>query len=234
VAQVSSEYDKAHQADRDRARDNPEQLAEWQRLGEQWREEVARLTAAHVYPWSAPRRRADDNHPPDAGQHYVSTDNEPWRPPRVPPGQPRHGKTQSRRLTDLSPAVDRVTNGGSGMSFSEGAAAAQAARAYTENEVAGAVLLAGERTDSAGEAVRLAKSGAEHAVAQFLAAWGDLHSGHLDVILRMFAGIQEKLDEMLRALNAVEDMGGEILAALEGVGWATDQFIASIQSGPSS
>jgi hypothetical protein len=220
---------------------------EAQRLDVEADQRWTELKALHSEPYRDAAHRPEG---PGGGYHVGGT----ARPPRsdrrgwdnkrddphredefVPPDQmpvrgTRPGFVVIKPLIDLTPAVDRRT-GGSGVSFAESVAAAQAARSYTENEVAGAVLLTDERTNSAGEAVRLAKSGVESAVAQFMAAWGNLDSGHLNTILRMFAGIQEKLDEMLRALNAVQDMANDILAALEGIGWAVDEFVNTMQAG---
>lgn len=150
-------------------------------------------------------------------------------PDQMPPRGTPPGVSKKPPLIDLSPAAERRTGGAGMTSFSEAAAAAQQAKGYTESEVGGAIHLIKERTDSTVQAVLLTKRAVEDSVTQFLAAWGDLTSAQLNLILQSFSGIQDQCDDMLRAMELVANACDEILSmALPGISEATDTYVAGL------
>lgn len=124
-------------------------------------------------------------------------------PEEMPPrGTVRFGRFPRKTpLIDLTPAVERRT-GGSMASISEGRAAAQGAQQFANSSIGGAL--------------QLLKREIEDSIVQYLAAWGSgLNSAHLASILGMFAGMQERADEMLRMLAATGEITEEYIAYLE-------------------
>lgn len=118
---------------------------------------------------------------------------------------------------------------GANVSLGAGAAAISAARTFTDNEVGGSIQLSRERAEALVQAILLIKRSAEDAVTQFLAAWGDLESGHLNQILQQFSGIQEKADEMLRGVVLVETKLDEVLGALSTIEALSTEYMSTLR-----